>query len=100
MAKEDDKKVEQTSEKETTDTKDTKEQEPAPDEGDGGSSDTASSDDAAGSTEGEDGKTKEEAVMLLNHKDALDFILSDPNYLKTISVRQKFQDNPSDIRAC
>ena len=34
------------------------------------------------------GKTKEEAVMLLNHKDALDFILSDPNYLKTISVRQ------------
>lgn len=32
------------------------------------------------------GKTKEEAVMLLNHKDALDFVLSDPEYLKEISV--------------
>ncbi len=27
------------------------------------------------------GKTKDEAIMLLNHKDAIDFILSDPNYL-------------------
>lgn len=32
------------------------------------------------------GKTKEEAVMLLNHKDALDFILEVPDYLKSISV--------------
>ncbi len=33
-----------------------------------------------------DGKTKEEAVMLLNHKDALDFILDNPDYMKTLSV--------------
>lgn len=32
------------------------------------------------------GKTKEEAVMLLNHKDALDFILDAPDYLKEISL--------------
>lgn len=32
------------------------------------------------------GKTKEEAVMLLNHKDALDFILDEPDYLKSISL--------------
>ena len=32
------------------------------------------------------GKTKEEAVMLLNHKDALDFVLADSEYLKEISV--------------
>ena len=32
------------------------------------------------------GKTKEEAVMLLNHKDALDFVLANPEYLKEISV--------------
>lgn len=32
------------------------------------------------------GKTKEEAVMLLNHKDALDFILDKPDYLKAISL--------------
>jgi len=32
------------------------------------------------------GKTKEEAVMLLNHKDALDFILDNPDYLQQISV--------------
>lgn len=32
------------------------------------------------------GKTKEEAVMLLNHKDALDFVLADPEYLKEISI--------------
>ena len=32
------------------------------------------------------GKTKEEAVMLLNHKDALDFVLADPEYLKEISL--------------
>lgn len=32
------------------------------------------------------GKTKEEAVMLLNHKEALDFILDEPNYLHALSV--------------
>lgn len=32
------------------------------------------------------GKTKEEAVMLLNHKDALDFILDVPDYLKVLTV--------------
>ena len=34
------------------------------------------------------GKTKEEAVMLLNHKDALDFILNNPDYLKEFTVRR------------
>lgn len=33
-----------------------------------------------------DGKTKEEAVMLLNHKDALRFILDNPDYLQFLSV--------------
>lgn len=32
------------------------------------------------------GKTKEEAIMLLNHKDALDFILDVPDYLKELTV--------------
>lgn len=32
------------------------------------------------------GKTKEEAIMLLNHKDALDFILDETEYLKEISL--------------
>ena len=32
------------------------------------------------------GKSKEEAIMLLNHKDALDFILDNPDYLMTITV--------------
>lgn len=32
------------------------------------------------------GKSKEEAVMLLNHKDALDFILDVPDYLKELTV--------------
>ena len=32
------------------------------------------------------GKTKEEAVMLLNHKDALEFILDVPDYLKDLTV--------------
>lgn len=35
-----------------------------------------------------EGKTKEEAVMLLNHKDALDFILDCPDYLKELSMRR------------
>lgn len=34
------------------------------------------------------GKTKEEAIMLLNHKDALDFVLDVPNYLKELSVHK------------
>ncbi len=32
------------------------------------------------------GKTKEEAIMLLNHKDALDFILENPDYLKEVTL--------------
>ena len=32
------------------------------------------------------GKTKEEAVMLLNHKDALDFILDVPDYLTQLTL--------------
>lgn len=32
------------------------------------------------------GKTREEATMLLNHKDAIDFIVANPNYLSPISV--------------
>jgi Fic family protein len=34
-----------------------------------------------------EGKTKEEAVMLLNHKDALDFVLEHPEYFKEISIK-------------
>lgn len=33
-----------------------------------------------------DGKTKEEAIMLLNHKDALCFILDNPDYLQRLTV--------------
>jgi Fic family protein len=33
------------------------------------------------------GKTKEEATMLLNHKDALDFIIAHPAYVKKLSIR-------------
>lgn len=32
------------------------------------------------------GKTKEEAIMLLNHKDALDFIIDNPDYLYPLTV--------------
>lgn len=32
------------------------------------------------------GKGKDEAVMLLNHKDALDFILDDPGYMQALTV--------------
>lgn len=32
------------------------------------------------------GKTKEEAIMLLNHKDALDFIIQNPDYLEHLTV--------------
>lgn len=34
-----------------------------------------------------DGKTKDEAVMLLNHKDALRFVLDNPDYLQPVTVR-------------
>lgn len=34
------------------------------------------------------GKTREEAIMLLNHKDALDYILEYPDYLTEISVHK------------
>ncbi|NOQ24169.1 MAG: cell filamentation protein Fic [Bacteroidales bacterium] len=37
------------------------------------------------------GKTKEEAIMLLNHKDALDFIIDNPDYLNPLSV-SKIED--------
>jgi len=37
------------------------------------------------------GKTKEEAVMLLNHKDAIDFIINHPDYLHPLSV-SKIED--------
>ena len=37
------------------------------------------------------GKTKEEAIMLLNHKDAIDFIVEHPDYLNPISV-SKIED--------
>lgn len=33
-----------------------------------------------------EGKTKEEAVMLLNHKDALRFVLDNPDYLQQLSI--------------
>ena len=33
-----------------------------------------------------DGKTKEEAVMLLNHKDALRFVLDNPDYLQNLTI--------------
>jgi hypothetical protein len=32
------------------------------------------------------GKTKDEATMLLNHKDALDFIINNPNYINPLTV--------------
>ena len=37
------------------------------------------------------GKTKEEATMLLNHKDALDFIIENPDYLYPLTV-SKIED--------
>ena len=37
------------------------------------------------------GKTKEEAVMLLNHKDAIDFIIENPDYLIPLSI-QRIED--------
>ena len=32
------------------------------------------------------GKTKEEAIMLLNHKDALDFVVAHPDYLANLTI--------------
>jgi len=37
------------------------------------------------------GKSKEEAVMLLNHKEAIDFIIENPDYLFPLSV-SKIED--------
>lgn len=37
------------------------------------------------------GKTKEEASMLLNHKDAIDFIIANPDYLEPLTV-SKIED--------
>jgi Fic family protein len=37
------------------------------------------------------GKTKEEAIMLLNHKDVLDFIIDNPTYLNPLSI-SKIED--------
>jgi prophage maintenance system killer protein len=37
------------------------------------------------------GKTKEEAIMLLNHKDALDFIVENPDYLSPLTI-SKIED--------
>jgi Fic family protein len=37
------------------------------------------------------GKTKEEAIMLLNHKEALDFIIDNPDYLYPLTV-SKIED--------
>lgn len=33
------------------------------------------------------GKTKDEAVMLLNHKEAIDFIVANPDYVRPLTVR-------------
>lgn len=38
-----------------------------------------------------DGRTKEEAIMLLNHKDAIDFVVANPDYLIPVSV-SKIED--------
>ncbi|MBI4646519.1 MAG: Fic family protein [Bacteroidia bacterium] len=37
------------------------------------------------------GKTKEEAIMLLNHKDAIDFIIENPDYLIPLTI-SKIED--------
>lgn len=33
-----------------------------------------------------EGKNKDDAIMLLNHKDALDFIIAEPDYLKPLKI--------------
>src|SRR5690606_611658 len=42
------------------------------------------------------GKTKEETTMLLNHKEALDFIIENPDYLYPLSV-SKIEDIHSKL---
>lgn len=42
------------------------------------------------------GKTKDEAIMLLNHKDALDFIIDNPDYLHPLTV-SKIEDIHSTL---
>lgn len=37
------------------------------------------------------GKTKDEAIMLLNHKDAIDFVVNNPGYLTPLSI-SKIED--------
>jgi Fic family protein len=34
-----------------------------------------------------DGKTKDEATMLINHKEALDFVIEHPDYINPLSIR-------------
>ncbi len=34
-----------------------------------------------------EGKKRDDAIMLLNHKDALDFIIAEPDYLKPLTIR-------------
>ena len=34
------------------------------------------------------GKTKDEAVMLLNHKEAIDFIVAFPDYMEALNTRK------------
>jgi Fic family protein len=34
-----------------------------------------------------EGKTKDDAIMLLNHKDAIDFIVSNPDYVTPLSIK-------------
>ena len=35
-----------------------------------------------------EGKKQDDAIMLLNHKDALDFIIAEPDYLKPLTIRR------------
>jgi len=35
-----------------------------------------------------EGKKEEDAIMLLNHKDALDFIIAEPDYLKPLTIHR------------
>ncbi|TVZ56839.1 Fic/DOC family protein [Lutibacter sp. Hel_I_33_5] len=35
-----------------------------------------------------EGKKQEDAIMLLNHKDALDFIIAEPDYLKPLTINR------------
>lgn len=35
-----------------------------------------------------EGKKRDDAIMLLNHKDALDFLIEEPNYLKPLTINR------------